>query len=441
MKLLRAALCVLASGAIGATPPPCIGAECEFINQGAANRPHIAPGVENATALVPWFTKLRAAGRPASTALHILQIGDSHTAGDVMTSAWRSVIRARYASGGRGMLAPGRPYDGYITQGVSATMSPGWSIASTFGKTWSPGHPALGLSSYSLTSRQSGATLGIAADDAADLFDRVVVCALRSPSAGQLRIDVGDGEPRLIDLAGMASSPRCETFSTPVARSRLTITAEAGPVTLTSIGTFRDAGGVALSNVGVVGSQLVHFARTDDAVVAEELRAYRPDLIVLAFGTNEGFTPRFDATEYERVLIAQILRLRRLSAAPVPILLLGPPDALSQQAILRTNADGRAIDCPVQSLSLPDLAAPLAARGNLFVPPALTQVARIQRAVARRLGVAFWDWQERMGGPCTARAWVNSDPPLMRRDYVHFRNAGGQIIADTLAADLAAAAH
>ena len=441
MKLRRALLCLTASAAIGATPPPCTWAACQAQPATPVSRFAAPSHVDNADALSGWDAKLAAAGRPGARALHILQIGDSHTAGDVMTGAWRSLIRARYTSGGRGLLAPGRPYDGYITQGVTASMSPGWSIASTFGKTWSPGHPALGLSSYSLTSRQSGATLGIAADDAADLFDRVVVCALRSPSAGQLRIDVGDGEPRLIDLAGMASSPRCETFSTPVARSRLTITAEAGPVTLTSIGTFRDAGGVALSNVGVVGSQLVHFARTDDAVVAEELRAYRPDLIVLAFGTNEGFTPRFDATEYERTLIAQILRLRRLSAAPVPILLLGPPDALSQQPGLRANADGRAIDCPAQSLSLPDLAAPLSARGNLFVPPALTQVARIQRGVARRLGVAFWDWQARMGGPCTARAWVNSDPPLMRRDYVHFRNAGGQIIADTLAADLAAAAH
>ena len=58
------------------------------------------------------------------------------------------------------------------------------------------------------------------------------------------------------------------------------LTTDGGPVTITSWATFRDSGGVVLSNVGVVGSQLVHFARNDDAVLAEELRSYRPDLIV-----------------------------------------------------------------------------------------------------------------------------------------------------------------
>ena len=41
--------------------------------------------------------------------VHILQIGDSHTAGDAITGAWRDLLQARYGSGGRGVLAPGPP--------------------------------------------------------------------------------------------------------------------------------------------------------------------------------------------------------------------------------------------------------------------------------------------------------------------------------------------
>ena len=89
----------------------------------------------------------------------------------------------------------------------------------------------------------------------------------------------------------------------------------------------------------MVGSQLVHFARTDDAVVGEELRAYDPDLIVLAFGTNEGFAPRVSPFEYEIILRTQIGRIRRL-AGNVPILLLGAPDALTRRPELLANAPG-----------------------------------------------------------------------------------------------------
>ncbi len=72
----------------------------------------------------------------------------------------------------------------------------------------------------------------------------------------------------------------------------------------------------------------------------------------------------------------------------------------------------------------------------LFAPPALTAVRDIQRRVAGDMGLAIWDWQARMGGPCAARNWVQRDMPLMRGDYVHFNTAGGLEIAQRLQADL-----
>ena len=178
----------------------------------------------------------------------------------------------------------------------------------------------------------------------------------------------------------------------------------------------------------MVGSQLAQFARTDDAVLAEELKAYKPDLIVLAFGTNEGFAPRFDPVAYEAILRLQIARLRRLSD-DAPMLLLGAPDALSRQPALRANAPGDAVDCePAQSGA--------GARAPLFAPPGLAAVRRIQRKIAAELGLAWWDWQAEMGGPCTALSWVKRDMPLMRGDYVHFNTAGGLEIARRLQDDL-----
>ncbi|MGN6818556.1 MAG: GDSL-type esterase/lipase family protein [Sphingomonas sp.] len=381
----------------------------------------------NLATLKPVFAQLEAARArtPGTRPVHIVQIGDSHTAGDVLTGAWRDLLQARYGSGGRGVLAPGRPWEGYITRGVTVSMSSGWRVAATFGKGSENAAVPLGLSSYSLTSLQPGATIGLTTDVPAMDFDRVVLCAIADANAATLDVHVGRIDQR-ITLDAPVPTPRCTTIRSGGAQASVTITAGDRPATITSLAVFRDLGGMALSNLGVIGAQLRHFARTDDAVIAEELRAYAPDLIVLAFGTNEGFSPRFDPRVYEATLRGQIDRLRTL-APGVPLLLLGAPDALTRNQALRTNAEGTVVGCP-------DPGSP-----PLFAPPALDAVRGIQRKVARQLGIAFWDWQAAMGGPCAARGWTDAVPPLMRPDHVHFRWPGGQALAARLQANLDAA--
>ena len=83
-------------------------------------------------------------------------------------------------------------------------------------------------------------------------------------------------------------------------------------MSIVSWATFNDDGGVALSNLGVSGTQLKDLAERDDAVLAAEFDAYQPDLIVLAYGTNEGYVPHADVAAYEALLREQMARLRRL---------------------------------------------------------------------------------------------------------------------------------
>jgi hypothetical protein len=70
----------------------------------------------------------------------------------------------------------------------------------------------------------------------------------------------------------------------------------------------------------------------------------------------------------------------------------------------------------------------------------LAVVRDVQRRVAAALGLAFWDWQARMGGACSAVAAVQAQPARMRGDFVHHTSAGGAATAAWLAADLDAAA-
>jgi hypothetical protein len=301
--------------------------------------PGCVEGLCGIRALDPWFGKLaRAARTEGRPPLHILQIGDSHTAGDTITGPWRDSLQLRYGSGGRGVLPPGKPWRGYFVRGMTAEMSDGWSLAATFGPGSAEPRPPMGLSGFSLTSQRAGARIALTADAGA-MFDRLVVCAIARPRAGALRVTIGGVSERM-NLDSAIQRPECRTLRTPQPQFTAEVVAEGSdPVTITSWATFRDAGGVAVSNLGVSGSQLVHFARTDDAVLAEELRAYKPDLIVLAFGTNEGFSPVFRPSEYEVLLRTQIGRLRRLSGG-TPILLIGAPDASSRRAVMLHNAPG-----------------------------------------------------------------------------------------------------
>lgn len=375
-------------------------------------------------ALAPYFARLEAArDTKGDEPIHILQIGDSHTAGDGVTGAWRDLLQARFGAGGRGVLPPGRPYDGYITRGMTAAMSTGWAIGATFGKGAVAPRPLLGLSGFSMTAMRPGASMTLNAA-AGMAFDRFLLCAVGGPDVGGVIVRFDGRDRDRLDFNAASQRPICRTIRSATLHSSVEIAAERRSLTITSWATFRDAGGIALSNLGVVGSQLAHFARTDDAVVAEELKAYKPDLIVLAFGTNEGFAPHFDPVVFEAVLRSQITRLRSLSG-DVPMLLLGAPDSLSRQPALRTNAPGALVECETAG-----------ARPALFAPPASAAVRDIQRRVSDELGLAFWDWQARMGGSCAARDWVQRDLPLMRGDYVHFNTAGGLEIARRLQADL-----
>lgn len=375
--------------------------------------------------LAPFFDALQARGAlDGAPPVHILQIGDSHSAGDAITGAWRDALQARYGSGGRGVLPPGDPYWGFIPRGVHIDQTDGWRVEATFGKAAPPADQPVvfGLSGFRLTSDRPGATIGLTATPQ-EAFDRVIVCAVTGPDAGGYALTLGVTS-QTVSLAAPAAGVDCHRFAAPGLTTSAVLTTEGGPVTLLSWASFRP-GGVAVSNLGVVGAQLRHFARADDAAMAAELRAYAPDLITIEFGTNEAFGAHFDPASYESEVRAQIARLRRLSGG-TPMLIIGAPDAGTDRRELAHNAE------PAPG----DPTASEAATGGWFPPPALSSIRAAQRRAAAAEGVAFWDWGDRMGGPGVAQAWVTAAPPLMRRDHVHYTTDGGAVVARLLQEDL-----
>jgi hypothetical protein len=413
-----------------------------------------------ADALAPLFAKLASARAGSAPSVHILQIGDSHSAGDSITGPWREALQARFGSGGRGVLPPGKPFDGFLPHGVHVDQSPGWVAENTF-RTPAESPDAFGVSGYRLTASIPGAQIMLTAEPQ-EAFRRLTVCAEAAPGAGGYTVTLGALQVRFT-LDNPARHIDCEDVTAETPQTQAVLVTDTGPVTLTSWASFSGAGGVAVSNLGVVGAELRHFSRTDDQALREEFRAYRPDLVVLEFGTNDGFVSHFSVSLFEERLREQIRRLRRLSDG-APILVIGAPDAETRRADLRHNeddfapvpAESGAVAAaplpeaqPLQAGEDPDeaLIAAIADRAEAattqnvertaawFSPPALSQVRAAERRVALESGAAFWDWGMSMGGPGSADRWAQAVPPLTRADHVHTTTAGGAEVAAMLEAD------
>ncbi len=169
---------------------------------------------------------------------------------------------------------------------------------------------------------------------------------------------------------------------------------------------------VRVEAIGVVGVTLSDLADRSMAFGSDA-----PDLVILAYGTNEGFNEPLDLGAYEVLMRNQIARLR--TAAPgAALLVLGAPEAM------RGEGGGTCAEDPA---------------GRWAAPVMLALVRDVQHRVAAETGVAFWDWRGRMGGHCAAHRLTLGPEPLMRGDHVHFNDAGGDWIGSLLFADLMAA--
>ncbi len=407
---VRAALAALVLGLPGAAI-----AQIPYVVVAAPDPgPGVCPsGLRQPEALGGLFEALAAteAGTP-DRPVHILQLGDSHTAADRITGKVRAVLQARFGDGGRGVLPPGVPYSGYSPMQVEVTAS-GWrttQAALTY-----PGFEPfpVGLTNVWETRTDADSRLTLRPDSPARATE-IRLCweapwgVVLSDEDETWRVEP---EPKgwwLTCGGARAATPPGELVVRPADPER-------PQAKLDHIRLTRAGPGVVVSNLGMVGATLADLAARTEEVVIDELAEWRPELIILAYGTNEGFDDGLDPVAYEGLLRGQIDRLR-LRAPGASLMILGAPDA---------RRSGVAGGCSADGLRAP--------------PRSLAVVRDVQQRVAADTGVAFWDWHGRMGGDCSADRLALQAEPYMRGDRVHFTGAGAEWIGGVMAGDLLAA--
>ncbi len=339
--------------------------------------------------------------------VRILQLGDSHTAGDAFTARLRALLQERFGDGGRGMMPPGLPFDGVRQREVKIAQTGRWTVENS--RTNPNGGP-YGVSGFVLRSGARDARIS-AAPVEPEKFDSAAVDFLRRPGGGSFEVRIDGQLLSEIATAGPLGQAGHIVVPAPSGAKKLEIVAKGPGIGLTGWSLERKDKGVILDSHGVISATIGITSRWDPNMVKRDLDVLRPSLIVLAYGTNEGFAPDIDPT-YAKSFAGAVEMLKQL-APRASILVIGPPD-------------GQKIDPACRSKG----SDPLACRWT--TPLALEAVRNAQREVARGLDIGFWDWSSLMTGPRGIDALVRTNPPLARGDHVHFTLPGYEMAADAL---------
>jgi lysophospholipase L1-like esterase len=193
-------------------------------------------------------------------------------------------------------------------------------------------------------------------------------------------------------------------------------------------------GGIAYVSHGVGGETINIIDHWSRRIVRWQFRHLNPALVIVAYGTNEGFNYRLKPGDYERDFRARLSFLK--SAAPnASFVILGAPDAATLPRWCgRTARQRDKFECRKLRSSHAENYIKLMVRHSddlcyWHEPPTLEMVRKIQRRVARELGAFYWDWSKVMG-LCGMDKWSREDPPLAYSDRVHMTTRGYDVSAE-----------
>ncbi|HVJ16338.1 MAG TPA: GDSL-type esterase/lipase family protein, partial [Polyangiaceae bacterium] len=193
------------------------------------------------------------------------------------------------------------------------------------------------------------------------------------------------------------SSIRRIAFETGV-RDGLYLSAQAGRAKLFGVIVEGVEPGVVLDTLGIDGARVATPLAWDRDAFVAEVAARKPDLAVMAYGTNEAFDGgRVDP--YLAQFSELVARLRR-GQPQIECVIVAPPDA--------GTPDGGS-------------------------PARLVDIERVQRDAARQLGCGFFSLRLFMGGDGSYWRWLREDPPLARPDRFHFTPRGYEKMGQALA--------
>jgi lysophospholipase L1-like esterase len=329
------------------------------------------------------------------TPVRIAWIGDSHTAADLWTGAARNKLQSKYGDGGAGFVHVGWGKGKYRHDGLKLDPSK-WDVV--------PSQPAiskktddgvLGLGGIRFEASEPGATASLTLTGAGEGKVRWDL-GYRNPEGASLRVKVDGG--KVVDLGETKGTGiQHRTFAGNFSGGKLEIEAVSGRPQLFGALVERESAGVVLDTLGIGGARVATTLVWDEPSWTSELTRRAPDLVVVAFGTNESQENSGSEERYQRQM-DQLLKRVRAAAPDADCVVITPMDRSKVEAEKRL---------------------PIISRGFA--------------AAASKHRCTVWSALDAMGGEGSMQTWINETPPRAQSDGVHLSAKGYGFLGEKFA--------
>ena len=351
--------------------------------------------ITNAEHLKPFFEKLYKLKQEKKGTLSILHLGDSHVQGGYNTQQLRTNFQLEFGNAGRGFVMPARvagtnePYS-YKTESTSKWESKRMVF---------PDQPLpIGLGGITIRTEDEKATLSLTVFNYTNLnygFNRVTTFFLKEPRSYHLSIE--DTLHQQLAYVGNFSASNfihSASVNLPTVYNKLNFNAlksiqTQNRFTLFGFNLENGQPGILYHSMGVNGAKYKHYLSTD--FYLEQAATLKPDLIVIALGTNEALDHPYSDPKFSEQVKTLIQQLKRYNPSAT-FVISTHPDSYKKKT--KRN------------------------------PGVATIHEKLLDAVAEN-NVACFDLYEAAGGKHAADKWQEAG--LLRDDGVHFTRAGYEL--------------
>jgi lysophospholipase L1-like esterase len=329
--------------------------------------------------------------------VRVMHFGDSPTTADLITADVRALLQKQFGDAGHGFVLIARPWAWYNHRGVEME-SWNWNI-----DIGGVAEQKDGLYGPGAVRFRGSAGAAASWTFPGSHHTSVEIAYLTDPAGGTFEFEANG------DVIGAGSTkadhvyPAYVTFPLPPGATSFSLRVTSGTVQLYGAEFRKDRPGVLYSSLGVNGAGVTLISKVlDGAHLATQLRHYKPDLVVLAYGTNESGYPDYVESSWGSELRAAVRRVRA---------------ALPQTSILLMSPMDRG---------------EMGQDGAIHTVPALPRLVEIEARIAEEEGVAFFNSFEAMGGRDTMARWYAAEPRLVGSDFIHPMPAGAKIVGELL---------
>ena len=361
--------------------------------------------------------------------VRVLVYGASHTAADVYPGYLRAYLQSRFGGGGQGYVPLVRPSKFYRPTALTLESSRGWKVehAQTREGRDDGYYGLMGASASSKAKKKkeftrvipvvaapAGTTPAVAGSDGADARTTYDFYYLRQPGGGRFKLKIDGKEVATISTKAKEFAPGYQVLTRPGGPHTVEVLPQGdGEVRLFGMVVENDKPGVVVDTLGIGGTRAANQLKWKEHVWSDNLRRRAPDLVVLAYGTNESVDEDQPIEVYRKNLRDVLARIRRAAPA-ASCMLIGPGDF------------------------------PFRAADGTFTPrPRVALIVAAQREVAAEAGCAFWDAMQFMGGELSMITGAAAQPAMANSDHLHLSRRGyvrmGMALTDALMFDYDAA--